>query len=271
MEFEIEVTFKPGARDVHGQEVLRQVRDLGLSRVKSVESARLFYLDSDAPRADVERIARELLTDPVVEQYRISDGARAAADGRPVVVVRRKPGVMDPVAISTLQAVADMGLEAARCATARKYYFSGKPTRKDLETAARAVLANSCIEDIEFADQPTHVFRDAPPYQFKLISVPLLDADDEGLVRISREGGLFLNVREMQTIQNHFRSLGRDPTDVELETLAQTWSEHCVHKTMKGVIKFTNKAEGGGTETIDNLLKSTLARATKELAKPWCV
>jgi phosphoribosylformylglycinamidine synthase len=270
MEFEIEITFKPGARDVHGQEVLHQVRDLGLSRVKGVESARLFYLDTAAPRADVERIARQLLTDPVVEQYRVSDGSRAA-DGRPVVVVRRKPGVMDPVAASTLQAVADMGLEARRCATARKYYFSGKPTRKDLETAARAVLANGCIEDIEFADQPAHVFRDAPPYQFKLITVPLLDADDEGLVRISREGGLFLNVREMLSIQEHFRSLGRDPTDVELETLAQTWSEHCVHKTMKGLIKFTNTADGSRTETIDNLLASTIARATKELARPWCV
>jgi phosphoribosylformylglycinamidine synthase II len=270
MEFEIEVRFKPGARDVHGQEVLHQVRDLGLSRVKGVESARLFYLDTAAPRADVERIARELLTDPVVEQYRVSDGNRAA-DGRPVVVVRRKPGVMDPVAASTLQAVADMGLEAKRCATARKYYFSGKPTRKNLEMAARAVLANGCIEDIEFADQPSHVFRDAPPYQFKLIAVPLCEADDAGLMRISREGGLFLNVREMRTIQGHFRSIGRDPTDVELETLAQTWSEHCVHKTLKGLIKFTNRADGCRSETIDNLLASTIARATKELARPWCV
>jgi phosphoribosylformylglycinamidine synthase II len=270
MDFEIEVTFKPGARDVHGQEVLHQVRDLGLSRIKGVESARLFYLDTAASRADVERIARELLTDPVVEQYRVSDGAHAS-DPRPVVVVRRKPGVMDPVAASTLQAVADMGLEARRCATARKYYFSGRPTRRDLEAAARAVLANGCIEDIEFADQTTNVFRDAPPYQFRLITVPLLAADDEGLIRISREGGLFLNVREMRTVQEHFRSLGRDPTDVELETLAQTWSEHCVHKTMKGLIRFTNKADGCRSETIDNLLKSTIARATKELAKPWCV
>jgi phosphoribosylformylglycinamidine synthase len=271
MEWEIEVRFRPGARDVHGQDVLHEVRDLGLTRITGVGSARLFYLDTAAPPADVERIARELLTDPVVEQYRISDGDRPSADGRPVVVVRRKPGVMDPVAASTLQAVADMGLQAARSATARKYYFSGKPTRKDLETAARAVLANGCIEDIEFGGRPTHVFRDAPPYQFRLVTVPLLKADDGGLARISREGGLFLNVREMRAIEGHFRSLGRDPTDVELETLAQTWSEHCVHKTLKGLIRFTNKADGCRSETIDNLLATTIARATKELARPWCV
>jgi phosphoribosylformylglycinamidine synthase len=268
MEWEIEVRFTPGARDVHGEEVLHQVRDLGIASVKAVESARLFYLDTAAPRADVDRIAQELLTDPVVERYRLANGVRAKPDRRPVVVVRRKPGVMDPVAISTLQAICDMGLAARRCATARKYYFSGKPSQADLETIARAVLANGCIEDIEFADEVVRVFRDAPPYQFRLTPVPLLDADGGALMRISRQGGLFLNVREMRTIQEHFREQGRDPTDVELETLAQTWSEHCVHKTLKGLIRFTHD---GRTEMIDNLLASTIARATKELARPWCV
>ncbi|MBM4018587.1 MAG: phosphoribosylformylglycinamidine synthase subunit PurL [Planctomycetes bacterium] len=271
MNWEIEVRFRPGARDVHGEGCLHEVRDLGLRRVEAIESARLFHLDTPAPPADVERIARELLTDPVVEHYRIADGGRPPSDGRPVVVVRRKPGVMDPVAISTLQAVADMGLAARRCATARKYYFSGRPTRGDLETAARAVLANCCIEDIEFSDEVAGVFRDAPPYRFRLITVPVREAGDGDLLRISREGGLFLNVREMRAIQEHFRALGRDPTDVELETLAQTWSEHCVHKTLKGLIRFTDHGAGGQAETIDNLLASTIARATRELARPWCV
>ena len=264
MYWEIEVRCKPPARDVHGAEVLHQIRDLGITSVESVESARLFYIDTAAPRPDAERIAAELLADPVVERYDVSDGHSPPRDSRPVVVVRRKPGVMDPVANSTQQAVADMGIAAARCATARKYYFTGNPTPEELQTIARAVLANGCIEDVEFAGSTVAVFRDAPPFAFRIITVPLREADDESLARISKEGGLFLNVREMRTIQDHFRTLGRNPTDVELETLAQTWSEHCVHKTFRGVIRM-------GTETIDNLLKSTIARATKELARPWCV
>jgi phosphoribosylformylglycinamidine synthase len=269
MECEIEVRFRPGARDVHGEDVLSQVRDLGIESVTAVESARLFYLDTTAPHADVERIAQELLTDPVVERYRVANGTHGRTDDRAVVVVRRKPGVMDPVAISTLQAIADMGLAAVRCATARKYYFSGKPSRADLTTISRAVLANVCIEDTEFTDEPSHIFRDAPPYRFKLTTVPLLAADNDGLVKISRQGGLFLNLREMREIQSHFSRQGRDPTDAELECIAQTWSEHCVHKTMKGLIRF--RGPSGDEETIDNLLKSTIARATKELARPWCV
>jgi len=102
----------------------------------------------------------------------------------------------------------------------------------------------------------------------KVNVIPILDADDEELMRISREGLLSLNLAEMRTIQNYFLRLGRNPTDVELETIAQTWSEHCVHKTFRGLIEYTDE---NGTELIDNLLKSTIMRATFEINKPWCV
>jgi phosphoribosylformylglycinamidine synthase len=68
----------------------------------------------------------------------------------------------------------------------------------------------------------------------------------------------------MHTVQEKFRGLGRDPTDVELETLAQTWSEHCVHKTLRGRIRMDG-------ELIDNLLKNTIMKVTDELAKSWCL
>ena len=55
--------------------------------------------------------------------------------------------------------------------------------------------------------------------------IEILNADDAELMRISREGTLSLNLNEMKTIQTHFGTLGRNPTDVEIETIAQTWSE----------------------------------------------
>ncbi len=271
MIWEIEIRWGRRARDVHGEEVLRAIRDLGIESVTAVESARLFYLDTSATAADVRRIAAELLADPVVERYAISDGESKPQDSRPVVVVRRKPGVMDPVANSTLQAVADMGLEARRCRTARKYYFSGNPSDADLGRIASNLLANDVIEDIEYVDDPASVLREAAPYEFAVVTVPLCEADDEALAQISREGGLFLKRSEMRVIREHFRSLGRDPTDVELETLAQTWSEHCVHKTLKGLIRFSRRNGEPREETIDNLLGNTVFRATKELDRPWCV
>ena len=88
--------------------------------------------------------------------------------------------------------------------------------------------------------------------------------DDAALMPLSKSGQLYLSLAEMQAIQAHFQALGRDPTDCELETLAQTWSEHCSHKTLRGRIEF----EG---EIIDNLLKQTIFKATRDLNLDWLV
>jgi len=71
-------------------------------------------------------------------------------------------------------------------------------------------------------------------------------------------------VDEMKAVQKHFATLGRNPTDVELETIAQTWSEHCMHKTFKGIVDYNG-------EHIDDLLANTIVKATSELNKSWCV
>lgn len=97
----------------------------------------------------------------------------------------------------------------------------------------------------------------------------ILNADDDELMRISREGTLSLNLDEMHAIQTHYAKLQRNPTDVELETIAQTWSEHCVHKTFKSIILYTE--DGKVTEKIDGLFPTYIQRATEEINKPWCV
>src|SRR5213078_436148 len=87
-------------------------------------------------------------------------------------------------------------------------------------------------------------------------------------------GLLALSLEEMQAIQNYYREERRDPTDVELETLAQTWSEHCVHKTFKALIDYTEyDAEGQVTsrQEIDGLFKSFIADPTHQLNKKWIV
>ena len=97
---------------------------------------------------------------------------------------------------------------------------------------------------------------------------PIRELDEEGLVRLSKEKDLFLNAVEMKTIQDYYRRMAKEPTDVELESIAQTWSEHCVHKTLKSEIDMDFD---GQHIHFDNLLKETVFRATKELNKPWCI
>ena len=86
--------------------------------------------------------------------------------------------------------------------------------------------------------------------------------DDAALRVLSREGQLYLSLAEMQTIRAHFRELGRDPTDAELETIAQTWSEHCSHKTLAGRIRYRDE---DGERQFDNMLKETIFAATVEI------
>jgi len=88
-------------------------------------------------------------------------------------------------------------------------------------------------------------------------------ADNEQLALISQELGIGLNLEEMKAIQRYFRRKGRNPTDVELQTVGQTWSEHCFHKTFKGKIEFNGKR-------IDSLFKTYIAKVAKETKPTWC-
>ena len=108
--------------------------------------------------------------------------------------------------------------------------------------------------------------------RIKAEPVPILGLSDEGLLRCSKERLLSMSLEEMKAVQRYFREAGREPTDVELETLAQTWSEHCKHKTFKGIIDYTERRADGVTHKIyDDLLKQTIVKATKDLDRKFCL
>jgi len=96
-------------------------------------------------------------------------------------------------------------------------------------------------------------------------SVDILGLDEEGLLETSRRLTLNLALEELLYIRDHFRRLGRSPTDVEIQSIAQTWSEHCYHKTFKAKVFCDD-----GT-TVEGIFRTFISRATEELGKPWCV
>src|SRR3954454_19624542 len=98
---------------------------------------------------------------------------------------------------------------------------------------------------------------------------PIRNHTDAELVTFSRSRRLALNLEEMQAIQAHYRELAREPTEIEFETIAQTWSEHCSHKTLKGRVDC-------GDRVYENLLEDTIFAATAEIRRrlgpdDWCV
>lgn len=109
-------------------------------------------------------------------------------------------------------------------------------------------------------------------------TISIRNANETELMRLSREGLLSLTLAEMKTIQHYFEQEKRDPTDLELETLAQTWSEHCKHKTFRAGYTYQEKRlrgekslSEGGVKTYQNLLKDTVVAATEKLSPPWCL
>jgi len=276
-QWRFEVFNKPAFADVRGKSVLEDIRELGISSVEAVQSATVFLIEADFDKDFARRVAQELLTDPVCEEYYIGrSGAPAGLAKATLIEIHLKSGVTDPVAESVMAALTDMGVKANSVRTAQKYVLLGDITTKQTDTIAKKILANDCIEDVIIGNEAEPPSPHIKPYELKIVHWPILELDDDGLVALSKEKDLFLNLVEMQTIQKYYRKLDREPTDVELETLAQTWSEHCVHKTLKSSVDMSidvGSASSPQGEQIhfDNLLKDTVFKATKQLNKKWCI
>ncbi len=279
-QWRFEVFNRSGFSDVHGKSVLDDIEELGVTCVEAVQSAKVFLIEADPSTpstglgtgfddAFAMRVAKELLSDPVCEEYYIGRSKAPAGLAKATLIeVHLKSGVTDPVAESVMAAIADMGVKAANVRTARKYVLLGEIKKNQADIIAKKVLANDCIEDCIIGDEAEPPSPHLKPYELEIVHWPIRDLDDKGLMALSKEKDLFLNVVEMRTIQEHYRALGREPTDVELETLAQTWSEHCVHKTLKSSV---DMSVNGVQAHFDNLLKETVFKATKELNKDWCI
>ena len=253
----IETRVRPAYTDPAGVAALADLRLAGL-KARSVRVHQVFFVRG-ASRPD--RLASELFIDPVLEEAASGAGAGVA------VSVCKRPGVMDPAEASILRAARALGDRPERAVIAKTYWIEADAAEEEILAAARASLANDVIEEIVLGPAP--IPRDLPKgsVQGRMPPVPL-DTSDEELVAISRRHVLALNLEEMLAIRAHFETLGRAPHLGELETIAQTWSEHCKHKTLTGPIEYT---EDGRTEHIENLLKETVFGATRKLAKDWCV
>jgi phosphoribosylformylglycinamidine synthase len=277
MLWEIDVYPAPDELNRLGQKVAAEAAELGIAPSLQITAARGFLIEGKLSRQQAEQLARDLLADAVVERTVVApvgEGALVkspAGNGR-LVHVLPKPGVMDPVAQSTLLAINDFKFPATSVRTLRKYWITGLPDDR-LTQFANKVLANDAIEQVVVGPLPFERLELGSDYRFELVCVPLRELTDEALIKLSRDGQLYLSLAEMKTIQKHFRSLGRDPTDAEMETLAQTWSEHCSHKTLGGRVAYRGP---DGERSFENMLKETIFAATKTIRQQlgdadWCV
>lgn len=260
--------------------LLKDAHALGLSAVTGLAVQDLYFVEGELAPADLERLAEELLHDPVAQTASWRGSQAPLADGR-VIEIALRPGVTDPVADQIVRCAHVLGIQGVtRAATGQRFGVHGKEriTDAELHTLARRLLANPVIHHYALGQiQPS--FPQPAEASGQVDLVPIRELEPNELLALSRERRAALDLAEMQAIQHYYRNEGRDPTDVEFETIAQTWSEHCVHKTFKARIT----VEDGRLEVrdwglapnpqplapIDGLLKTYLRAATERIAAPW--
>jgi phosphoribosylformylglycinamidine synthase II/phosphoribosylformylglycinamidine synthase I len=252
----------------------RFARQLHLKELEACHTARLFFLEGGITPTDVEQIARELLADPVTETF--IGGITEIPPGVSRVETTFLPGVTDPVAENLHRSAHLLGIKALeRVATGQSHTLYGDLDTETLRRLATEVFSNPVIQRYVINEPIAPPFV---PYQAKdwtVEVIPVRGLDDAGLMAISSERRLSLDLNEMRAIRDYYEGVQRDPTDAELEMLAQTWSEHCVHKTFKANITYTGPAHGAPLDSepveqhINGLLKTYIRAATEKVNKPW--
>ena len=234
----------------------------GLS-VQRIESFRIVHLAGDLEDHQVDAIAEQLLVDPVGQWW------KHAVDHDPeglVIETGLRPGVTDREGAELVRSAAAIGVPLEAATVGRRFVITGDLDDASVQTLADRVLHNDVIERFAVGSLPA-AFLDQQAGAPSTEQIVLEGLDEAGLAAVNSARRLGLDPEEMLVIQAHFAELGKAPTDAELETLAQTWSEHCAHKTFRAEIT----VEDGSNEpvVINSLMKTFLRAATDTIDAPW--
>ncbi len=283
--WQVDILSADGQPNALGTHAELSAQELGIANGLRVIGIHGFLIQGNLTPQQTELIAKRYLADPIAEQSitaptgtaSLSDPKGLGWQSGTLIHVLFKPGVMDPVAQSTLAMLRGLEFDVEEVRTFRKYWIQGSDAKpcdpSVVDRLCKKVLFNDSIEHIVSGPLALQQLSIGSPYQLSIVTVPLSRLDDAQLMALSKSGQLYLSLPEMQTIQSHFRSLGREPTDIELETVAQTWSEHCSHKTLGGRIEYRDEH---GTRHFTSMLKETIFAATKTIRErlgkdDWCV
>lgn len=279
------------------ERLVEKALKMGVSSVSHIEIADVFKLKT---KTKLDNSVIDLFVDPILQEGHV--GAGEFEFERPVSFVAEvffKPGVTDNSAHSAEEALRTAGFEA-KVARGKLYFFSG--SKIDSESLARFChggLANPLIEQVEIYKMEDwkqghwnhQDFLEVEIHHNSDFSTFNLNISDEELLTLSTERCLALTLDELHFVRDYFadqktiesrKKLGlpSDPTDVELEVIAQSWSEHCKHKIFAAQIDYKEGELPSGMKRvgdlqINSLFKSKIRAATNDVKEkfkiPWLV
>lgn len=251
---------------------LTDAHALGLTSILKITCFDLYFLMGDLSPAHLEILTRRVLHDPVTQSIQwqalseSTDPVINSGGNQATIEVTLRPGVTNPVAEQIQRASRTLGISTlSAVSTGQRYVICGEElTPLDLQTLANRLLCNPIIQRYAVGEiQP--VFPTPAESSGEVEVFPLRNWGDAELMQLSQERRAALNLEEMQAIRAYCVKENRDLTDIEFEMIAQTWSEHCVHKTFKACIT----VEGEPPQVLDNLFKLTIQEATRKIDASW--
>lgn len=243
--------------------LLTQVHEIGFKNIENLVCQELYFIEGNIGEEAKKQLVTELFSDTVVQK---GTWLREAIADEQVIEIALRPGVTDPVAEQILQSAKLLGISGiTRAAAGQRFLIKSKQplTEKELHLLTNRLLANPVIHHYAF-EGLKNIFPVLEKSTFQVESIRIRDLNDQELLVLSQQRRTALDLAEMQVIQKYYQEIQRDPTDVELEMIAQTWSEHCCHKTFRADIQIE-------TETIAGLLKTYIRAATEQINAPWVV
>ncbi|MBQ7738264.1 MAG: phosphoribosylformylglycinamidine synthase [Desulfovibrionaceae bacterium] len=286
MLYRIVTGIKPEHADTIGAKICRQMgKALGL-KTSAVNVYKVFTIDGLSQEQCQRLLDEAVLFDPILQVAQLGELNNSSPDW--VIEVGFRPGVTDNEARTAREAAA-LALNIDRhdlaIYTSTQYRLIQDPnrplTQEAIDDLAKNFLCNPLIQRYRIKNAadwqkepgfPPQAAKVSGAAQNEVTTIALSQMDDAKLTKISRENTWALNLEEMQKIRATFNSdpeasrrkelgLPADPTDVEMEVLAQTWSEHCKHKIFAAQIAYKDQ-ETNQNRTYNDLYKSCIRDTT---------
>ncbi|PIS04878.1 MAG: phosphoribosylformylglycinamidine synthase subunit PurL [Candidatus Buchananbacteria bacterium CG10_big_fil_rev_8_21_14_0_10_42_9] len=253
----VEVATKSNFLDAEGEALKQAAAHFGITGLEVVRVVKVYKLEGLDADEKLHDIKDRLLHEPIWQDAALDQRVVRDEENYKTVEIALKPGIMDTEIESVMRAVADLGIKGLSMAgTGKRFLFQGNISHADLSLITEKLLMNKIIQRV--LDKPEETLLiDSEPKPTEIIT--LRSMNDSELIALS-DNRLWLNLEEMKVIQEYFRKLDRDPTDVELEMLAQTWSEHCGHKTFKAKLVINGREK--------EPLMTRIKKATQEINSP---
>ena len=284
MVYRIEIGLKNGVPDVKGKSTIFNAKQSFGLEITNCNVRDVYKINANISKEQAE-IVKKLFSDDVIANSELGRlPFNSSFDW--CIEISFKPGVTDNLgrtARGSLEDILQRDLSwDEQIYTSSQYFISGNINKVEVEKLCYDLIANRLIHDVLILneeewrnskiDLAIPIFNDQFVEIVKTIELPDCDTS---LQKISDDGILSLSLEEMRAIRNHYLNdevktyrksvnLPMWPTDIELECIAQTWSEHCSHKIFAGTINYKDE-EKGQNEIIHSLYKTYVKASTKKI------